>query len=138
KMPVTAVVSLLAVFAICGAPLFSGFYSKDSVLAAALGNAQQHGGAAWGPLVLAAAGSLLTAAYMLRWWLRLFTGEERDHEVAHHAHDPAGGAKWVLLALAPFTLVIPWTVGDWLNVALGMPHGEEIHHAHGAATLLAL
>ena len=100
--------------------MFSGFYSKDSVLAAALGNAQQHGGAAWGPLVLAAAGSLLTAAYMLRWWLRLFTGEERDHEVAHHAHDPAGGAKWVLLALAPFTLVIPWTVGDWLNVALGM------------------
>jgi NADH-quinone oxidoreductase subunit L len=137
KMPVTAAASLLAVLAICGAPFFSGFYSKDSVLAAALGNAQARGGAAWGPLVLAAAGSLLTAAYMLRWWLRLFTGEERDHEAVHHAHDPSGAAKWVLIAMAPFTLVVPWTWGDWLNGALRMPVGEEMHHAHGAATLLA-
>src|SRR5262249_10884772 len=92
---------------------------------------------AWGPLALAAAGSLLTAAYMLRWWLRLFTGGERDHEAVHHAHDPSGAAKWVLIAMAPFTIVVPWTAGDWLNTALRMPVNEEIHHAHGSATLLA-
>lgn len=137
QMPVTAIASLLAVLAIGGAPFFSGFYSKDAVLAAALHHATVHGGAAWGPLVLAALGSLLTSAYMLRWWLRIFFGEARDHDVVHHAHDPSGLAKGVLIALMPFTVVFVWTAGDWLDHALLAPHGEELHHAHTSAMLLA-
>ena len=137
KMPVTAWCSLAAVLAIVGAPLFSGFFSKDAVLGAAVAHADEHGGAALGPLVLAAAGSLLTAAYMLRWWLRIFAGGERDHDLLHHAHDPAPAAKLVLLAFAPFTLSLPWTLGSWLDTALSLPQSEELHHAHSTAMLLA-
>jgi NADH-quinone oxidoreductase subunit L len=141
QMPVTAYVSLAAVLAIAGVPLFSGFVSKDAVFAAALARAD--GGlihaapSSYGPLVLAAIGSFLTAAYMLRWWLRIFAGEPRDHDVVHHAHDPSGAAKWVLIALAPFTLMWPWTLGGWLELALPAPEGEGLHVAHQSAMLIA-
>ena len=137
KMPVTAWTSLAAVLAIAGAPLFSGFYSKDAILAATIANGTEHGGAAWGPFALAAAGSLLTSFYMLRWWLRVFAGEARDHHLADHAHDPSGAARFVLIALAPLTLAIPWTAGGWLDHALRAPHGEPLHHAHTTAMLVA-
>lgn len=139
RMPVTAIVSLCAVLAIAGTPLFAGFYSKDAVLAAALTHAENAHGAAWGPFVLACAGSLLTGAYMLRWWLRIFTGAERDHDVAHHAHDPAPSAKVVLILLAPFTLSLPWTLGTWLDHALGAAAHDEGHAAaHTTAMTVAL
>jgi NADH-quinone oxidoreductase subunit L len=138
RMPVTAATSLLAVLAILGTPLFSGFVSKDAVLAAALAHAQQQGGGAWGPLVLAGAGSLLTAAYMLRWWLSIFVRSPRAPELTAHAHDPSPSAKLVLVAMAPFTLALPWTLGSWLEHALRAPHGEPLHAAHASATWLAL
>jgi NADH-quinone oxidoreductase subunit L len=138
KMPVTAWCSLAAVLAIGGAPLFGGFYSKDAVLAAALANAHERGTAGWVPFVFAVLGSLLTSAYMLRWWFRLFAGEPRDAHVVDHAHDPAGAAKIVLLALAPLALALPWTAGGWLDAALKAPHGEAHESAHGASTWLSL
>jgi NADH:ubiquinone oxidoreductase subunit 5 (subunit L)/multisubunit Na+/H+ antiporter MnhA subunit len=101
-----------------------------------MAGARPHG--TWGPFTLACAGSLLTSAYMLRWWFKIFHGEERDHEVTHHAHDPSGAAKVVLLVLAPLTLSLPWTAGGWLDAALGAPHGEELHHAHTTAMWVAL
>ena len=130
QMPVTAFVSLAALLALLGMPLFSGFVSKDAVLAAALAGAEGRGLVAHGPFVLAALGSLLTAAYMLRWWLRLFTGTARDHDLVHHAHDPSPSAKGMLLVLAPLTLALPWTFGDWLH----LPHLQ----AHTTAMVVAL
>lgn len=139
QMPVVAWTSLAAVLAITGAPFFSGFYSKDAVLAAALAAAHQHGGAHWLPLVAAALGSLLTAAYMVRWWLLVFAGTPRAPELGEHAHDPHGAARWVLLGLAPLTLAAPWALGGWLDRALGAPADDErLHQAHTQATLLAL
>lgn len=141
KMPVTAWCSLFAVLAIVGAPTFSAFYSKDAILAAAIANAEAHGGAAFGPLLLAATGSLLTSFYMLRWWLRVFGGDARDEHLPDHAHDPSGAAKYVLIALAPLTLALPWTAGDWLDRSLRSPlhalHGEALHEAHGKALVIA-
>src|SRR5258708_18471135 len=37
KMPITAYTMLMGVLAICGIPLFSGWYSKDAILAQAYG-----------------------------------------------------------------------------------------------------
>ena len=130
-MPVTAAVSLLALLALCGMPLLSGFVSKDAVLAASLEHAHAHGGAAWGPFLLACLGSLLTAAYMLRWWLRIFAGASRDQHVGHHAHDPSTTAKGALLVLAPALLGFPWTIGNWLP----LPHAPD---AHTPAMVVAL
>jgi len=135
RMPITAVCSGLAVLAIIGAPFFSGFFSKDAVLAAALLHAEDVGGAAWGPFLLACAGSLLTAGYMVRWWIRIFAGTERDHTLTHHAHDPAWYASAVLLLLAPFTCVFLWST--WLSDALAAPHTEAHAHAHHNAMLIA-
>ena len=132
KMPLTALASLAGVLAIIGAPLMSGFYSKDAVLAGALAHE------AWGPLALAATGSLLTSAYMLRWWLRIFAGESRDHHLADHAHDPWPRAIAVLLVLIPGCLALPWTYQGWLDGALGVHHDEAHAAAHHTATLLAL
>lgn len=129
-MPITAWASLLAVLALGGFPLLSGFFSKDAVLAASLSAALADGGAAYGPFVLASVGSLLTAAYMLRWWLSIFAGRERDAELVHHAHDPSPAAAIAMCVLLPFTLALPWTIGDWLHVQ----HGET----HGPAMVLAL
>lgn len=133
RMPVVAWGSLAALLALLGMPLFSGFVSKDAVLAAALAGAEGHGLLAHGPFVLAVVGSLLTAAYMLRWWFRIFGGEPRDEHVVDHAHDPATAAKTALLVLAPMTLALPWTIGGWLH----LPH-LETHTAAMVAALLAL
>ena len=54
-----------------------------------------------------------------------------------YAHDPSGMAKVALIALMPFTIVFVWTAGDWLDHALAAPHGEELHHAHSTAMVLA-
>ncbi len=135
RMPITAICSGLAVLAIIGAPFFSGFFSKDAVLAAALLHAEEAGGMAWGPFLLACAGSLLTAGYMVRWWLRIFAGSERDHALTHHAHDPAWYASAVLIVLAPFTCMFLWST--WLSDALAAPHGEAHEHAHHLAMLIA-
>lgn len=134
QMPLTAWASLAAVLAILGTPFFSGFWSKDAILASQLSRALAEGGWSWGPLVLSSLGSLLTGAYMLRWWLRIFGGSSRDAHLADHAHDPAGGAKVVLLALMPLTLMWGFTGGGWLDTALGMPDLA----AHGTAMALAL
>ncbi len=132
KMPLTAAASLMGVLAIIGAPLMSGFYSKDAVLAGAIAH---H---AWGPLGLAALGSLLTSAYMLRWWLRIFTGESRDHHLTDHAHDPWPRAVAVLLVLIPGCLALPWTWNGWLDAALGVHHDAAHAAAHAQGTALAL
>ena len=133
RMPITAWCSGLAVLAIIGAPFFSGFFSKDAVLAAALLHAEDSG--VWGPFLLACAGSLLTAGYMVRWWLRIFAGSTRDQALTGHAHDPAWYASAVLLILAPFTCMFLWST--WLSDALEAPHGAAIEHAHHRAMLIA-
>jgi NADH-quinone oxidoreductase subunit L len=142
RMPITAWASLAGVLAIIGTPFFSAAWSKDAVFAAALAHARSAGGLAIGPLVMVLLGSLLTAVYMLRWWLRIFAGEARDPGVTAHAHDPARSAALVLLVLAPFTLALPWTVGGWVEHALAgdraAAHDAVLETAHHSATWLAL
>ena len=91
RMPITATTMLVGTLAISGVPFFSGFYSKDAILAAALAKAWQ------GPqhallFVLPAIGALLTTFYMFRMWFLVFSGEPRgfpDPYTARvvHAHD---------------------------------------------------
>lgn len=132
RMPVTALASLLAVLSIIGAPFFSGFYTKDAVLGAALINAQTAGGISWAPFLLACAGSLLTAVYMLRWWLRIFLGAARSPALTQHAHDPSWCATLVLIIMAPFTVHMPQALSRWLEWS---PDGGA-EAGHGNALLI--
>ena len=91
KMPITAWTMLVGTLAISGVPLFSGFYSKDAILAAALArvmNSPEH----FMLFVFPAVGAILTAFYMFRMWFLTFAGEPRGFpskvEAVHsHVHD---------------------------------------------------
>ncbi|MFE0350655.1 NADH-quinone oxidoreductase subunit 5 family protein [Streptomyces griseoluteus] len=94
----TMTVALLALAAI---PPFSGFFSKESVLAAAERLATGHPGPApgavgWIVLVAALATALLTAAYATRLWLLAFRG--RGTEAPDHGRQPPAMTVvlWVL------------------------------------------
>lgn len=74
-MPKTFLAFALCGGALAGLPLFSGFLSKDIILAGALTFAQQQGGLAYIIPLLGFATALLTALYVGRLIFRVFFGE---------------------------------------------------------------
>jgi NADH-quinone oxidoreductase subunit L len=71
-MPITFATYAVAMLALCGFPVFSGFWSKDEIL---------HAAHAWNisqaPYYLGAVGALLTAFYMTRQVCYVFFGKPR-------------------------------------------------------------
>jgi len=92
KMPYTTFFYLMATLALAGFPGFSGFWSKDAILADALGFAMVHPAHAFLPLA-GFATVFLTAFYMFRQFFLTFTGKPRDH----HAYEHAREAPWQML-----------------------------------------
>jgi NADH-quinone oxidoreductase subunit L len=103
KMPITAYTMLVGVIAIAGLAIpyvtlpggepiaFSGYHSKDAIVATALTYMKLNGHYLLFFLPLAGAG--ITAFYMFRLWFYTFAGEPRDHEVYEHAHE----SPWVMV-----------------------------------------
>jgi NADH-quinone oxidoreductase subunit L len=125
KMRTTALTMLMGVLAICGIPLFSGWYSKDMILAQALGFIVVH------PehillfvLPLVTAG--ITAFYMFRMWFMTFTGEPRDHHVYEHAHESPRLMTVPLIILAAMSVCVAW--GWPLYDAEKSFLGTRLHH----------
>ena len=91
-MPLTFWVMLIATLAIAGIPPFSGFFSKDEILAAAFARGQSI------PIYyvfygMGLAAALLTAFYMARLMAMTFLGPNRTGEQERsHLHD----APWVM------------------------------------------
>jgi NADH-quinone oxidoreductase subunit L len=116
KMKITALTMLMGVLAIAGTPLFSGWYSKDMILAHALGYCAvnpQHSLLLILPLVTAA----ITTFYMFRMWFMTFTGSPRDEHVYEHAHE---SPRWMTVPL------ILLSIGS-VTVAWGLPLQQEFH-----------
>ncbi|THF68646.1 NADH-quinone oxidoreductase subunit L [Deinococcus sp. Arct2-2] len=106
-MPFTHLVSLAGVLAISGIPIWSGFFSKDAILAAAYESS---------PFlyVIGLGVALLTAFYMGRWYFLVWRGEYRGNVA--HPHDADLTMKvplGILAALATFggLLNIPGFIG---------------------------
>jgi NADH-quinone oxidoreductase subunit L len=98
KMPVTFWTFIIGTLALCGVPPFSGFYSKDSILAQALEQKNY-------PLfILGAAVAGLTAFYMFRLFYVAFVGKPRT-ETAGHAHESPAVMTWPLKVLAMFSVI---------------------------------
>jgi NADH-quinone oxidoreductase subunit L len=98
KMPVTFWTFLFGTLALCGVPPFSGFYSKDSILAQALEQKNY-------PLfVLGVFVAGLTTFYMFRLFFVAFVGRSRT-EAAGHAHESPAVMSWPLLVLAVFAVI---------------------------------
>ncbi|HEY2731340.1 MAG TPA: NADH-quinone oxidoreductase subunit L [Polyangia bacterium] len=123
KIPVTHAVFLVCWLAICGVPAFSGFFSKDAIVAGAFATDVYGAGLAWvgkavgGALLLAALG---TAFYMSRLYFLVFTGSETraSDEVKHHIHESPG------LMLAPLVVL---AVGAAVGGFVGVPGGLVGH-----------
>ncbi len=98
RMPVTFWTFLAGTLALAGIPPFSGFYSKDSLLAQAMAR-NQYALFALGALVAA-----LTAFYMFRLVYVVFLGQERG-EAAGHAHESPPVMVWPLRLLAVLSIV---------------------------------
>lgn len=89
-MPITWITFLLGSLALIGTPLFSGFYSKDSIIEAV---AESH---LWGSgfaYFAVLAGVFVTAFYSFRLYFLVFHGKERydQNPDAHHDEHDAHG-----------------------------------------------
>ena len=132
KMPLTFAAMLVGVLAISGIPPFSGFFSKDEILAAVM-----HAST---PLyVMATFTSFLTAFYMARLLIVAFLGESRS---PHEAHEVDAFMRWPMIMLILLTIVSgAWGYfggfSVWINE--GIPHHETIDWTvAGTSTVFAL
>ena len=114
KLPVTFAVYLVATLALVGAPMFSGFLSKDALLSASFGwsialAAQGHTWAYLVPL-LGYATVVLTALYMSRQVLLVFFGEPRVQGGASDVRESSHMTRIVLLVLGIMSLGVAWSL----------------------------
>jgi NADH-quinone oxidoreductase subunit L len=113
---------LMGVLSIAGIPLFAGWYSKDAILAQAIGYVRVHPQHALLFLLpLATAG--ITTFYMFRMWLLTFTGEPRDHHVHEHAHESPALMTVPLILLAVMSVIVAWGHPIW------DPTKSQLEHA---------
>ena len=145
-MPITWITSLLGSLALIGTPLFSGFYSKDSIIEAVH---ETHLPAAGFANFAVLAGVFVTAFYSFRMYFLVFHGKERfdqnpdahhdDHhgDHGHDDHHEPHESPWVvtvpLLLLAIPSVVIgyltiqPMLFGEFFKDAIFV--NESVHHA---------
>jgi NADH-quinone oxidoreductase subunit L len=159
-MPITWFTSLLGTLALIGTPLFSGFYSKDSIILAVEASKLPATGFATFAVV---AGVFITAFYSFRMYFLVFHGKERFHhkpfpgEHGHHGdeHEPhtPHESPWVvtapLILLAIPSVVIgmvtigPMLFGDFLKDAIVVdamrhPAMQDLQsHFHSATGMAA-
>jgi NADH-quinone oxidoreductase subunit L len=123
-MPITWITSLLGTLALIGTPLFSGFYSKDSIIEAVhFSNLPASGFAYFAVL----AGVFVTSFYSFRLYFLVFHGKERydqnpdaHHDDHHDDHGHHGDGKphespWVV-TVPLLLLAIPSVVIGYLTI----------------------
>lgn len=99
KLPVTFFTMLMGTIAISGIPPFSGFFSKDEILA----HAFEHNKLLW---IVGVLGAMLTAFYMFRMLFLTFFGKFRGtHEQEHHLHESPKSMTIPLMVLAVCSVI---------------------------------
>lgn len=171
KMPITAYTMLVGVIAIAGLAIpgislwghpiaFSGFHSKDAIVASALAFSEVNVNPLHGLLFmlpLATAG--ITAFYMFRLWFMTFAGAPNDQHVYEHAHEnpwvmtgplvvlavlaagcALGGESGPLYRLLAFSESVPAEMPNDAArvVSLVLPSHHQVHEVHALAGTLAL
>ncbi|MBN1446833.1 MAG: NADH-quinone oxidoreductase subunit L [Bacteroidetes bacterium] len=156
KMPVTFTTFLVATLAISGVPLFSGFLSKDEILAGAWAFGSLTGDIAvlipWVGFIVAA----MTAFYMFRLVILTFLGESKRPDIFEHIHESpltmkipiitlAALSIWIFYSFNPISAPSGWfvksvktpvtvTAGNWYNLAHGEAHGADMVEQDAAHT----
>jgi NADH-quinone oxidoreductase subunit L len=109
-LPKTWVAMLVGALALVAIPPFSGFFSKDPLLAAAL-DAGPYGQLLW---VVGLAGTFLTALYAFRMIFIVFGGEPSPF-VREHLHRPGHTMPALWMAWTVGALAVLATVGGWIQ-----------------------
>ena len=122
RMPLTALCLVAGTLALVGTPGFSGYYSKDLIVAYA-----NHSNAAvfW----ITAGAALLTSFYMFRLFFVVFMGHPRSEHAEHAKQSPA------VMTIPLLLLAVPAVVAGYPSVArhfFALPHGEVPHIVHDA------
>ncbi|MBD9404278.1 NADH-quinone oxidoreductase subunit L [Acidovorax sp. ACV02] len=163
-MPITWITSLLGSMALIGTPLFSGFYSKDSIIEAVHFSHLPAAGFAHFAVL---AGVFITAFYSFRMYFLVFHGKERydqnpdahhddHHGHGHDDHHEPHESPWVvtvplvLLAIPSvvvgFLFIQPMLFGDFFKDVIfvdatkhpSMAHMAEHFHSAWAMALHGL
>ena len=129
KMPITFITMLIATLSISGVPfIFSGFWSKDAILAGVLGRAME-----WSSVhhyilfIMALSAAGITAFYMFRLIFMTFFGEPRNQEMHDMAHESPKSMTVPLLILALLSLPVVNTL--WFNSDYVKPPPQPHLHA---------
>ncbi len=129
KLPWTFGTFLIATLAISGIPLFSGFYSKDMILAKALEFGMKNSRHMI-LFIFAAITAGMTAFYMFRMVILTFFGKTRDEEKYHHAHESPPNMVVPLVILAVLSFQIFFTQGNWFGELVRGPVFPKELKAH--------
>ncbi len=139
KLPITHLTFLIGCIAIAGVPPFSGFFSKDEILAAAYAKNPIY----W---FLGLVGAAMTAFYMFRLYATTFLGQFRGTEAqASHLHESPASMTIPLIILAVLSAVggamgVPEILGGhhWLGQHLSSIIGAEhaLHLSHTTEWIL--
>jgi NADH-quinone oxidoreductase subunit L len=129
SMPITHVASIFGLLALVGIPIWTGFFSKDMIMANLLENG------AYGPLVLLIIAAFFTAAYSWRMYWLTFQGDRRTKTVVHEAPRVmtapliilAAGSILFWLYISPYTSSMVTSLPQYpvAHIALG----ELIRHS---------
>ncbi|RQO82032.1 NADH-quinone oxidoreductase subunit L [Acidovorax sp. FJL06] len=149
-MPITWITSLLGSLALIGTPLFSGFYSKDSIIEAVHFSHLPAAGFAHFAVL---AGVFITAFYSFRMYFLVFHGKERydqnpdahhddHHGHGHDDHHEPHESPWVvtvplvLLAIPSvvvgFMFIQPMLFGDFFKDVIFVDAAKHPSMAHMA------
>ncbi len=111
-MSITHITFLIGCLAIAGMPPFSGFFSKDEILAGAFAKNP----VLW---IVGALTAFMTAFYMFRLYAMTFLGKFRGtHEQEHHLHESPAAITFPLIILAILAVV-----GGWIGIPEIFMHG---------------
>ncbi|MBI1735619.1 MAG: NADH-quinone oxidoreductase subunit L [Candidatus Rokubacteria bacterium] len=126
RMMTTTITMTIGGIGLAGVPWISaGFFSKEEILAAALG------GRHFGIFALLLFGAFLTSFYTFRLLiLAFFTGPRMPKDVARHVHESPAVMTWPLMLLALLTVVTGWVVG--------LPSGDATPFARFLAPVFPL
>jgi len=134
RMKVTFATFTIGVLAIIGTPMFSGFFSKDSILLLAFEKNRL-------VFVLLAFTAVLTSFYMVRLWKLVFLGQPRG-DSAGHAQESGFPMLLPLVVLASLAIVAGYNfVLDWgifRGIFLEVPNGHFHEQAHEVVFITSL
>jgi len=146
KMPITYYGMLIPTLAIAGVPFFSGFVSKDAILAGTLAHYFEHGGIT---VLLPIAGfgaAAITAFYMFRLIFLTFHGKPKDEKIYKHLHESPTFMTVPLIIFSVLSFAVFFTgslnplsdgshgwfakgVGNGHNYVIEVDNHHDAHHA---------